>query len=217
MIRYPITIVDNFYEDPDSVRDFALGLDYYSPKEQDNSEGIYPGKRTKELGPKYPGFFYYSVNKLLSVFHDFKHQEISWDISNKFQLIDSTFNSDWIHSDDGCVFAAVVYLTPDAPLSAGTSIYRKNNKFDPVLYKKLNEQKFNFYKHDDVQDSRESVNSMFEETVSVSNVYNRLIVYEANQFHGGKDFFGSTPEDSRLTQVFFIKEIETGSYPLQRF
>jgi hypothetical protein len=68
VIRYPITIVDNFYEDPDSVRDFALGLDYYSPKEQDNSEGIYPGKRTKELGPKYPGFFYYSVNKLLSYF-----------------------------------------------------------------------------------------------------------------------------------------------------
>ena len=27
-IVYPVTVCDNFYEDPDSVREFALSLDY---------------------------------------------------------------------------------------------------------------------------------------------------------------------------------------------
>ncbi len=215
MLKYPITIVDNFYEDPDQIRDFALGLKYHSPRNLDESEGIFPGKRTSELGPSHPGFFYYSVNKLLSVFHDYKTQQLSWNISNKFQLIDSSFKSDWIHSDVGCVFAAIVYLTPNAPLDAGTSIYKKNNNFRKDLYEKLNEEKFNFYRNNG-EDKRDVINSMFTETVRVNNMYNRLLVYEAEQFHGGNNFFGSTDEDSRLTQIFFIKAIDTNSYPLQR-
>ena len=57
---------------------------------------------------------------------------------------------------------------------------------------------------------------MFTETVRVNNVFNRLLVYEADQFHGGNNFFGTTDFDSRLTQVFFISNIESSSYPLQR-
>jgi len=215
MNKYPITIVDNFYENPEEVREFALGLNYYSPREQDVSEGIFPGKRTKELGPEYPGFFYHSVNKLLSVFHDFRTQQISWNISNKFQLINSSYNSDWIHSDVGCEFAAIVYLTPDAPLDSGTSIYKKNKNFNKDLYEKINNEKFSFYR-DQGEDKREIVNSMFTETVRVNNVFNRLLVYEADQFHGGNNFFGTTDDNCRLTQVFFIKSIDTSSYPLQR-
>jgi hypothetical protein len=215
MHKYPITIVDDFYENPNEVRDFALGLKYYSPKELDVSEGIFPGKRTKELGTIDINFFQYSTNKLLNVFHDVRAQNISWKISNKFQIIDKSFQSDWIHSDVGCVFAAIVYLTPNAPLDAGTSIHKKNSNFNHELYEQLNNDKFNFYRGQE-EDKREIINSMFTETVRVNNVFNRLLVYEADQFHGGNNFFGTTDFDSRLTQVFFISNIESSSYPLQR-
>jgi hypothetical protein len=54
---YPITIVDNFYENPDEVRQLALSQQYYPASELDNSEGIFPGKRTHELGSIDSDFF----------------------------------------------------------------------------------------------------------------------------------------------------------------
>jgi hypothetical protein len=216
MKLYPITIVDDFYTNPEEVRKFALSRKYFPASELDNSEGIFPGKRTAELGTVDSDFFRYSVDKLLSIFHDYGSQQLRWNISNKFQLIDSSYDSDWIHSDVGCVFAAIVYLTPDAPLDAGTSIYKKNSRFDQKRYEQLNLEKFNFYKGTANSNAKEEVNSMFTETVKVNNVYNRLLVYEAEQFHGGKGFFGNSLEDSRLTQIFFIKTINTDSYPLNR-
>ena len=41
----PTSCIDNFYDDPDSIRDFALSLDYHYP----NEEEFYPGMRTKCL------------------------------------------------------------------------------------------------------------------------------------------------------------------------
>ena len=213
---YPITIVDNFYEDPDEVRKLALAQTYYPASQLDNSEGIFPGKRTHELGSIDSDFFRYSVDKLISVFHDYASQTVKWNISNKFQLIDASYDSDWIHSDVGCMFAAIIYLTPDAPLTAGTSIYQPNSNFDNRVYEQLNHEKFELYKSNKYTESKNTINNMFTETVRVNNVYNRLLVYEAEQFHGGQGFFGYNNTDSRLTQVFFIKTLDTDSYPLKR-
>ena len=213
---YPITIVDNFYKDPDEVRRLALAQTYYPASELDDSEGIFPGKRTHELGSIDSDFFRYSVDTLISVFHDYSTQTVKWNISNKFQIIDASYDSDWIHSDVGCMFAAIVYLTPDAPLTAGTSIYQPNSNFDKRVYEQLNHEKFELYKSNKYSESKDTINNMFTETVRVNNVYNRLLVYEAEQFHGGTGFFGHNDTDSRLTQVFFIKTLNTDSYPLKR-
>ena len=213
---YPITIVDNFYKDPDEVRKLALAQTYYPASELDNSEGIFPGKRTHELGSIDSDFFRYSVDKLIGVFHDYSTQTVKWNISNKFQLIDASYDSDWIHSDVGCMFAAIIYLTPNAPLTAGTSIYQPNSNFDKRIYEQLNHEKFELYKANKYTESKNTINNMFTETVRVNNVYNRLLVYEAEQFHGGHGFFGHNNIDSRLTQIFFIKTLDTDSYPLKR-
>ena len=42
-MRFPTTCYDNFYEDPESVVDFALALDYTV------DEAKYPGCRTTNL------------------------------------------------------------------------------------------------------------------------------------------------------------------------
>jgi hypothetical protein len=39
---------------------------------------------------------------------------------------------------------------------------------------------------------------------SVGNLFNRLIIFNANNFHKSMDYFGVTPEECRLFQVFFF-------------
>ena len=46
--------VDNFFEDPDKIREFALSLNF-------NEDGDYPGYRTKELA-KIDQNLYHSMN-----------------------------------------------------------------------------------------------------------------------------------------------------------
>ena len=52
MKQFPVTIIDNFYKNPDLVRDFALSLDYHSAfnrSEVTGREFIFPGTRSNFL------------------------------------------------------------------------------------------------------------------------------------------------------------------------
>ena len=59
-------------------------------------------------------------------------------------------------------------------------------------------------------------NQHFIETVRFNNVYNRLISFDGQTYHGANNFF--TDKEPRLTQVFFVRSIKSKSKPpLQRF
>ena len=47
---FPITIVDNFYEDPDSIVQQAEQFKFYTKEESGTAEDYWPGRRTKPLG-----------------------------------------------------------------------------------------------------------------------------------------------------------------------
>ena len=73
----------------------------------------------------------------------------------------------------------MLYLTPDAPLESGTGFYH------------------------------ESKDGEFDLVNAIGNVYNRLILYRGDLLHSSMlPGFGTTIEDSRLTQVFFFKTSE---------
>ena len=40
----------------------------------------------------------------------------------------------------------------------------------------------------------------------VENVYNRCVIFNAKRFHSATQYFGTTPENSRLFQVFFFNK-----------
>lgn len=64
-----------------------------------------------------------------------------------------------------------------------------------------------------------SFHSMFDEVIRINNVYNTLILFEGDIFHSANNFFGSTPQDSRLAQVFFVSRIDANkadSFPINR-
>ena len=52
-MMYPtVTVIDNFFKDPDSIVEIANNLEFYP-----NSDGAWPGRRTKLLHEVEPEFF----------------------------------------------------------------------------------------------------------------------------------------------------------------
>ena len=49
MNLYPVTVIDNFYDNPDAIRNFALAQKYKFRHEETGIDYVYPGCRTKDL------------------------------------------------------------------------------------------------------------------------------------------------------------------------
>ena len=46
--------------------------------------------------------------------------------------------------------------------------------------------------------------TQFEKTDEVSNIYNRLVIFDAKKIHAATNYFGDNIHDSRLFQLFFF-------------
>ena len=102
-----------------------------------------------------------------------------------------------VYHMDTQTYAAVVYLTPDAPPECGTSFFRsKINKIkkDPNDENLLMEI-FNKGFYDKTQ---------FELIDVIGNVYNRLVIWDATLIHAASEYFGQEKQDSRLFHMFFF-------------
>ena len=218
MNLYPVTVIENFYENPDAIREFALAQKYTYCKEVPNIEYVYPGGRTQDLSLLDKALFDKICTKLVSVFHNAQHDTMRWLITTSFQSVSEEYSQGVIHTDHNTVFAGVLYLTPDAPLDSGTSLFRKNKTFDEAKYQlALNDNDARFKSGEIAMDT--GYHSMFDEIVRVNNVYNTLIIYEGRHFHAANRFFGKTLKDSRLAQVFFVSKIDAQKqsvFPISR-
>lgn len=211
MNLYPVTILENFYEDPDAVRTFALSQKYQYRHQMKDAAYVFPGGRTKDISLINKPLFENVSNKMLSLFHNAEHERIRWQIASSFQSVSEEYGRGVIHTDSNTVFAAVLYLSPDAPLNAGTSLFRPNKSFDEEKYEwYLKENDKRFAEGKIVMDT--SYHSMFDEIVRINNVYNTLILYEGRHYHAANEFFGKTLKDSRLAQVFFVSKIDAQKY-----
>jgi len=227
---FPVTCMDNFYQNPDEIREYALSLDYYGVSASQNRS--YPGVRSDSIYTLNPDLFNFSCKKLFSMFFDLGVGDFSWIVSTNFQKIypyecsDSNkqdINSGWIHQDSlRCILSAVVYLNPIPNLDSGTSIYKPKEKYNQKLFNPWTpistQTKIDFYNHksklseDEYLKKKLEHNSKFEKTLDVKNVYNRIICYPSDYFHTQSRFLIDT-EDFRLTQVFFVESLESSVSP----
>ena len=218
MNLYPVTIVENFYENPDAIRKFALAQKYTFCHEVANIDYVYPGCRTQDLSNLDKALFDKICTKLVSVFHNAENDHMRWLITTSFQSVSAQYNQGVIHTDHNTVFAAVLYLTPDAPLNSGTSLFKKNKTFDEKKYQQALDDNDERFKAGEIAMSTD-YHSMFDEIVRVNNVYNTLILYEGRHYHAANQFFGKTMQDSRLAQVFFVSKIDAQKqsvFPISR-
>jgi len=218
MNLYPITVVDNFYDDPDAVRKFALSQKYQFRHElKGELPFVFPGSRTKDLSVINKPLFEKVAQKISALFHNVENDRFRWSITTNFQSVSAEYGRGIIHYDNA-IFAAVLYLSPDAPLDSGTSLFKPNKSFDQERYDASHKENHkNFLSGNVKMDA--SYHAMFDEIVRVNNVYNTLILYEGQHFHAANDFFGQNLKDARLTQVFFVNKIDAqqhSSFPVWR-
>ena len=102
-------IKDGFYNNPYEVRDYALGLNF-------EVSGNYPGVRTENYPEPYFTNMKYEFEKILN-------KKITYwpdGYNTAFQYTTEDART-WTHYD-ATQWAAVIYLTPNAPIEAGTGI-----------------------------------------------------------------------------------------------
>jgi len=220
--KFPSLCFDDFYNDPDSVRDFALSIDDYS-----NKSGFHPGLRSKMLLQYDERFCKNSINKFLSLFDDWGLAGATFDCSTMFQKIwrfssdcNDPVNTGWIHIDDNVDIAGVVYLDPNPDINNGTSFYYPKflqSGYNDVLkgdtpeYERIFGNKTDRCFIDDINWFRKNIiinNKQYELTMEIKNCYNRCIAYSGEQFHTQSNYWMSNEDDFRLAQVFFISNLK---------
>jgi len=210
-VWFPHTVVDGFFDDPDSVRRFALNQEYnYDP------EGEWPGKRTPPVSLLHPNFFHSTNAKIMSLFYH-EGGDYTYSATGNFQIVDKNFGSGWVHSDKPWTLTAIVYLSPEG--NQGTSLYTKKDPMaDPSLFRTLHETKLSSNKNRiSTTDSCKLHNSFFEENLSVKGLYNRLFFFDSFHWHAAHNFFGDGDQASRLTYVVFFESFcSQNQAPMQR-
>jgi len=185
-----LIITDNFYNNPDGTRAWVLEQPF-------EVRGNFPGQRTKPV-------------------HDWGLQELIGDIvrhaggeityfndpyTTAFQYTIANDNS-WIHADHTTTWAGVCYLTPGAPASGGTGIFRHKETGWEVA-QRLEDGSYD-PKATAITDKDAGDYSKWDMTTNVGNIYNRLVLYRGDMFHRSLDYFGKDRYDGRLFQTFFF-------------
>jgi hypothetical protein len=100
------------------------------------------------------------------------------------------------HCDDQ-KWAAMLYLTPNAPYDTGTGTYAL--KGTDIIHSSHPEIMRCFR-----PGSQNLDRTIFEPVDIVGNVYNRLVIFNSGYLHSSKGYFGYNQENCRLWQMFFF-------------
>jgi glycosyltransferase involved in cell wall biosynthesis len=176
-------IVDNFYANPDAVRQLAL-----TQVEFEEDIRWYKGKRSTRS---------YLPDGIKERFESIIGQKITrfeeYGMNGVFQI--TTSKDPQVYHYDGQEWAAMIYLTPNAPVQSGTRLHRSNitgarSRREPNVEASFNGDFFDSTKFD---------------TVDVAgNIYNRLVIMDASCIHSAGNYFGNSDETGRLIHLFFF-------------
>lgn len=209
-----LKIFDNFFENPDEIRAYALSLRCYEPCDL-YTPGIYSGYRVmldykiKEeneilhyVSEKIQNLYKKQVKEIILTFH----------LNTKVSICGAPHYdvrpSDVEHNRIDKKFAGVIYLTPNPPINSGTTIYKNDfseydelNEFGmdklQIIYS-VNLPISNSIKKTFGEELKEFKSKLKVDTC-VENVYNRFITYPSIMYHSPDDYFGDTLEDGRLS------------------
>ena len=200
------TITEDFFTDPDSVREIALKeLEQHTELINDKGE-FYPGIRvslTDEVGNEI-------VDKITK---HIKRKPIDFEAS--FHLTSGIHDCGLIHHDIK-KYAGVIYLNPKPPSNCGTVIASLKDPSFKELVESADEQLTKEFSAANTTLDLDAIKSFIEVKEKynqiffkvdgiIKNVYNRMIIYKGGStYHCPDRSFGDTREDSRLVVVFWF-------------
>lgn len=188
-----LIVVDNFYDDPDAVREYALEQEFVA------NEAYHKGSRTeKSYIPKWvKGEFERLLNMKITEFVG---------ATGVFQYCIA--RDALVYHYDMQQYAAMVYLTPDAPLPTGTCTFRSKITGLRGAATDEDEKRFGMTKkeidHASFNGSNFYDRHNLELVDSVANVYNRLVIFNGRALHAASGYFGDTKENGRLFHLYFF-------------
>jgi len=207
---YPITIVDNFFDDPHSVIRLAEQQEYETDK-----LGRWPGKRTKQVFDFAPNFYSNTINRLFSLFYNLQKIRYEYFAEMIFQKVGNQFDDGWVHVDNPKLLTAIVYLNENPSLNSGTSICMPNSVDFSVL-KNLDKKKENYLIQKDDNEARIENNAQYHDSVIVKNKFNRLLSFDSSLAHKA-NFEASHDKKERLTLVCFVENFFSEDFnPINR-
>lgn len=201
-----VTIINNFLPWPDMVRELALKQDYFTAKQFTEKYGKHtdwPGRRTEhvvDLNKEYADSVLTQVANISLIKYGLKNVSIR----SYFHVAMEDDGDSWVHQDNDVDLAAVLYLTPNAPLSSGTSLYKCNDvtKWNSFM---SSQEGYQTLKQINRQERQDLYDDLFTPSAIINNIYNQIVLYPGIEYHKSNDYFGNSIETGRLTQVFFIK------------
>jgi hypothetical protein len=183
-----LMIIDNFYTNAMETRNHILTQDF-------KVRGNYPGQRTESCANEHlktmiEGYIQHFAGKITRWPTD------KQEYNGSFQYTTSRDRT-WLHTDSWNNWAGVLYLTPNAPVTAGTGIFKFRDGTRTSLESEARGNK-------EILDEHSQDYTKWELVDRVGNIFNRLVLFNATQYHASLDYFGTCKEDARLFQVFFF-------------
>lgn len=199
-----LVVIDEFYDDPDAVRNKALRLQF-----------------SRKLGATYPGTEAVSAPEEWTSVRSRLRGEIDEPCDapcpkdppfqqGKFRLAlkqDESLRIDKVHIDRQR-WSGVIYLTPDRYCEEGLVLYRHRPTGSLLWDEKWFRENYSHLYLLDRDSFKREVQAFFrddeqfEQIGIIPMLYNRAIVFMAQVFHGTGKCFGDSPENGRLTQHF---------------
>jgi hypothetical protein len=169
-----VYIYDNFYNNVDEIRHFAL----------DNiaNKGIMSNFVKNMAG--YKELFEQIMGVKLSLFNKYEYNgEVTHSVAGDSIIINTGESQ----------YSAVLFLTPNAPVNTGITLYRSKHTGKMTISES---EKDKVFKNGN-QDTTE-----FEPVDIIGNVYNRLVIFNNKFIHAISHNFGNTLTNCRLVQTF---------------
>ena len=198
-----IIIVDDFYQDPEAVRNLALKAEY-----KDVTQLNYPGYQSLKT---------YSSEVLIKKISDILGRSLDVDPARhtfgKFRImLKETGSQLKVHLDGLSDWTGVLYLNPDEACQGGTAFYRHRTT---GLDGRASSEKIRQLGYENWESLEKSIinpdtlnSSAWEEILFVGMKFNRLVLFKGNElFHCLTHSFGHDKTNGRMTQNFFFNEV----------
>ena len=130
--QIPTIIIDNFFETPSVIRNWALSLDYLVCKDHP-AKGNWPGKRSSHLLHELDYHFH---QRLCSKLIDYLPGYTSFErFESTFHLCTGNYDCGWVHRDsEQFGIGGMVYLNESYTNGCGTILYDVPDNDDRVGY-----------------------------------------------------------------------------------
>jgi hypothetical protein len=188
-----LIVVDDFYSDPDFIREWAINEISFSPSSYHKGERA--TDRFSIIGMKEK--LEKIIGKPIYNWNDDSYA------NGIFQFC--TADQPIVYHVDNQNYAGMVFLSPDAPANSGTAFYRSKVTGDYSFdnEKRMTERYVNAFKGSNAEMNFYD-GSHFEKIDEIGNKYNRLVLFDAKNIHAATQYFGDKKENARLFHMFFF-------------